>query len=225
MHRQDLRVLVAAESHDVRELFKRVVRAEGGAVVMGEAENVAAVVTMSQNIKPDVVLLDACLPYVNRNDLPLSRVGGLDTAQAIGAQLSGARAVLVTNMDSPSNLSPDLTGQLFRHEAGKRIPFTLHELYDGTSVQFPVFADIESIPWTGDIPDTVPHLMVPFSKEAVYFGGIGLVMGGATSFTVVFAPVGVVIAAAGACAILFGLTSKLLNRLMRRRHLSRTARE
>jgi hypothetical protein len=73
------------------------------------------------------------------------------------------------------------------------------------------------------MPDTLPHVIVPFSQEAIYFGGIGLAMGGVTLFTIVFAPVGVVIAAAGACSILFGLTSKLLNRLTADTHLSAKA--
>jgi CheY-like chemotaxis protein len=213
MGRQDVRVLVAAEKHPVRELLKRIVWAEKGAVVLGEAENVVGVVTLVRNTNPDIVLLDSCLPYVTRNNLPLSRVGGLDTAQIIGEQLSGTKAVLLTNLNS-ADTSTGLTGQLFRLIDGERVPCTLRSLYDAHELQYPVFADVESSRWIAATQGTLTHREMPYTKEATYFGGIGLVMGGVTLFTVVFAPVGVVIAAAGACALLFGLTGKLINHLV-----------
>jgi two-component system chemotaxis response regulator CheB len=60
-----IRVLIAEDSMTVRELLSNVLNADSEIRVCGEAKNGAEAVTMTQNLKPDIVVMDIHMPEMD----------------------------------------------------------------------------------------------------------------------------------------------------------------
>lgn len=99
MKKQNVRVLIASEYPGVRQFLKQAVE-EGGAAVIGQAHHSFRALALARNLRPDVALVDCNLPYaVGRDTVPLSRISGLDTAQAISEEIPNVRVILLNNLD------------------------------------------------------------------------------------------------------------------------------
>ncbi len=150
MERQNLRVIVASEYPEVQDFLKWMVEREGQAIIVGQAENAIGALALARKVIPDVAVIDCHLPHaVGLDNVPLSRLSGLDTAQNIHEDNADAEVILLNSLDKVSLLPKD--GQdsddvaFFCSDVnGVNTSFTLEELYDRpVSPNSPIFADVK----------------------------------------------------------------------------------
>ncbi len=210
MQRQNLRVMLASEYPRVRHFLREVVEEEAGAVIVGQAENATKALTLTRNLRPDVAIIDCYLPHsIGLDSVPLSRIGGLDTAQAISAEIPNTRVIVLTNLNAEvlqeDDLSQEVSVFLSVEITGANIPFTLHELYHkATEPGALVFANVEAKPRA-----VLRQKVTNISDKAVLFGGLGILGGLSLMLTVILAGAGVVLASVGAATMFLGLVGKL----------------
>lgn len=61
----EIRVLIAEDHETVREGLRMIVDAQADMLVVGEAANGRAAITLAQELKPDVLLMDVSMPELN----------------------------------------------------------------------------------------------------------------------------------------------------------------
>src|SRR3990170_4440534 len=99
MGRRNIRVILASGNPSVRHFLRGAVEGEPGTTVIGQAENATKALVMARNLRPDIAIIDSYLPHsVSLETVPLSRIGGLDAAQAAFEEIPNLRVVLL-NMD------------------------------------------------------------------------------------------------------------------------------
>jgi len=217
MERKDVRVIVASESPKVQYFLREVVEEEGGVATVGQAQDASEVLTLARNLSPDVAIIDCYLPYVvGFDDIPLSRIGGLDIAQAISGEIPNIRVILLNNLDAEvsSGYGLGLGKVVFfsRKTNGSNTPFTLQQLYQETEPPSSlVFANVEVKQQV-----VLRQKVASISDKAIFFGGLAIAGGWLLTITMVFAPVGVPLALAGVATMLLGLAVKLTPSLWRR---------
>lgn len=216
MKSNNIRVVLASDSSQARSVLRQVVEREAGGVVIGEAENSARALVLTKNLRPDITIIDTSLPYVvGLDDVPLSRIGGLDTAQSIVERSPKTQVVLLGNLD-PSVLSEhELYGAaetaLTREKLDRSIPFTLHDLSEREQFDNSVvFANL----------GLKAHQAHGRSSDII-FGGMfigALVMGIGWMMMIALwlIPLGFYVAAAGAALLAVSLVAKLLRPAWRR---------
>lgn len=136
MKRQSVRVIVASEYPEVRHFLRETVEREPGTVIIGQAENAARALSLARKLRPDVAIIDSALPHTFGLDaVPLSRIGGLDTALAAAEEIPNMRVVLLSNLDTEilpgRRLSSGSVPIFSREVMGASIPFTIQELCHG----------------------------------------------------------------------------------------------
>ena len=145
----NIRVMVASEHDAIRRLLRRVVRDEPGIEVAVEARNEVETAVRAREARPDIALVDFGLPHSTGLDsVRLSRISGLDTAQALSNEMPDTRVVLLTNLDTDTlttrRLSSDTAVRLATGTNGGRRPLTLRELcFEGVGRHSPIFASVE----------------------------------------------------------------------------------
>ncbi len=217
MQRQKVRVVLASEYSQARHFLRDVVEEEGGAVIVGQAENASKALTLARNLRPDIALIDCHLPHaVGLDTVALSRIGGLDTAQNISGEVPNTRAILLYNLDeevlSKYGLGSSNVAFFSREINGVSIPFALQELYhEVLAPNAIIFANVEV-----KQQDALRQKIASISDKAVLFGGIGIVGGLCLMLTVILAGAGVFLALAGAAVMFLGLAGKLTASLWRR---------
>ncbi len=217
MQKQKVRVMVASEYPEVRYFLKQALEKAGDGVIVGQAPDSVTALALTRNLRPDIALIDSYLPEVSQQGaVPLSRMVGLDIAQAITEEIPGTRVVLLSDLNDkvlPEDAwTPDKVLLFCQNNQGANVCFTLQALYRQTwPLNQPVFAnvDVES--------QILPQQKVStLSDKAVFFGGLGIAGGWLTTLTIFLAPVGIAIAAIGATSVLLGLGAKLTSGLWRR---------
>ncbi|MBI4188175.1 MAG: hypothetical protein HY529_03100 [Chloroflexi bacterium] len=215
MLKRNVRVVVASEYPRARDFLKGVVEGEEGGVIVGQAPDATRALTLTRNLRPDAVIIDCYLPHtVGLDTIPLSRMGGLDTAQAIAEEIPNTQVILLRNLDLKHlpeySLGRDSVSSFSREKLGVNTPFKLHELFQSNMVSPNdlVFADI-----------VVKPRAVPTQKgnsatdKIMLFGGLGVLGGWFLILTIFFAPVGIFVALAGGVTMLLGLAVRLMNSL------------
>lgn len=208
MQRHNMRVMLASEHPDVQHFLRGVVEQEDG-VIVGQAENATKALTLARQLRPDVALVDCYLPHtVGLDSVALSRIGGLDAAQAISQESPKTRVVLIPNLSEES-----LSQQAWGHNNGaffavktngSTIPFALQALYQKVALSDSViFANVEMK------PRVIPRQQSRLTDKAIFFGGLSFVGGWFLVLTIFLAPLGIGLAAAGAATMLLGLVGKL----------------
>lgn len=214
MKRQTVRVVLASEHPRALDLLREVVEKEEG-VVVGEAENAAKALSLTRSLRPDVAIVDSYLPYVvGLDDVPLSRVGGLDTAQTIVERTPDTRVVLLNNLDparlSLSELRNAGTAILAREQRDETVPFTLRDLYrQEWSDNGVVFANLGVSPQEARARATKANILF----GGTLLGGLALVTGWMLVITLWLVPAGVYLAAAGAGILALSLAARGLARI------------
>lgn len=216
MERGRLRVLLAAEYPEARHFLKKIVEDEDGAVIVGQAENGIKAVALARRLRPDVAIVDSYLPHTLGIDaLPLSRIGGLDVAQAISEEIPNVRVVLLDGhadkVRPQLNWSGNSAVSFCREERKSCIPFTLSDLYQETVPVNPlVFARV------GAHSQAVAGQRVSnLSDKAIFFGALALLGGWFLIMTMALAVAGIYLAVAGGIVLALGLAGKLGYRALR----------
>lgn len=210
MQRRSVRVILASEYPEVRYFLREAVEGEAGAVIVGLAENATKALTLARNLRPDVAIIDCYLPHaIGLDTVPLSRIGGLDTAQTISEEIPNIRVIMVNNLDVKAlperGLSVDSVTSFSRKRKEGEIPFTLQELYQETEPLTPlVFANINM-----QRRVSLRQKVADISDKAILFGGLSILGGLSLILTVILAGAGAFLAVAGAATIFLGLMGKL----------------
>jgi CheY-like chemotaxis protein len=210
MQRQNVRVILASEYPRVRNFLREVVEEEPGAIIIGQAETASKALTLARTLRPDVAIIDGGLPHtVGLDAVPLSRIGGLDTAQTTSEEIPNARVILLNNLDAEASTEGSLSSEgaaLFSREImGASVPFTLQELC--LEAEMPgglVFASVQSRPGI-----SLRHKVASLSDKAVLFGGLGMLGGLILMLTVVLSEAGFILAIAGATTMFLGMVGKV----------------
>ncbi len=217
MKRQNVRIMLAAEYPEVRYFLREVAEAEAGVAIVGQAENATKALTLARHLRPDVAIIDSQLPHaVGLDTVPLSRIGGLDTAQAISEEIPNTRVILLNNLDEavlPKQSLDSDGGAFFSREIiGTNTPFTLQKLYhEAEQLSTLVFANVEVKPRA-----VFRQRVSTISDKAVLFGVLGILSGVVLMLTVILAGAGVFLAVAGAATMFLGLMGKLTASLRRK---------
>lgn len=219
MSKQVARVIVASEYPKMRYRLKELVEDEPGAVVIGQAENASRALALARKLRPDFAIIDSYLPHVIGLDaVPLSRVGGLDTAQIISEEIPHVRVILLTNMEGGiplgSSLGQDLALSFTRKELEASVPLKLRELYCDTVKPCPlVFANVEPIPLA-----SAQEKSASLSGTAIFLGSLGILVGLGLIATMFLATAGAFIALAGGLTMFLGIAGKLMSSFRSRPH-------
>ncbi|MBI4300767.1 MAG: response regulator [Chloroflexi bacterium] len=209
------RVLLASEQPDVRQLLAGVVQREPGAFVVGQAENGVKAVALARSLRPDVVVVDSCLPHVvGLDSVPLSRIGGLDTATSISQELPAARVILLGNLSmavyEKSGPGGDAQVRLYSQTAKIDLTVRLGELRRGTVTEGEVlFANLE-------VTERAParHKAVEVAEKAAFVSGLAIMGGLGLMLTLILAQAGVLLALAGVAGLLVSLAVRTVAAMM-----------
>ncbi len=169
---------------------------------------------LARNLRPDFAIIDSYLPHtIGLDTVPISRAGGLDTAQAISEEIPNARVILVTNMEagiSPGDsLGPDLALSFSKKELEATVPLKLWELRCDPGQPCPlVFANVEMRSRA-----TLEQKVDDISDKAMFLGGLGILIGLGLAATMFLAWVGAFVALAGGVAMFLGVVGKLASSL------------
>ncbi|MEE8373313.1 MAG: response regulator [Dehalococcoidia bacterium] len=222
MKNRTTRVVLASEYPEVRYRLGGLVKKEKGSVVVGEAANSVTATTLARSLRPDVVIMDSRLPYLEGLDtVALSRVGGLDAAQAISQEIQSTRVILVSNLDTnvfgQRYLSPDHEVYLSRQTAEGSVPLTLREVSDlALQMSVPIFANVETqepksfreqVAEDG-VGGKALLIVIENSDRARLLGIFAVIGGLGLIATYILAPIGMALAAIGAGALLLGVAGK-----------------
>src|SRR4029079_11821477 len=93
---RQVRIAIADDHQIFRDGLKRLLESEPGFEVVAEASDGIDAIRMSQDIRPDVLLLDVAMP----------RMGGLDALAALAN--NGPRVILLTAAIPPTDLLNDI---------------------------------------------------------------------------------------------------------------------
>ena len=206
--------MLASEYPEMRSFLKEIVEAEDKAVIVGQAGNAIKALTLAKNLRPDVAIIDSYLPHtIGLDTIPLSRIGGLDTAQTISEEIPDIRVVL---LNSPKvRVSPERSwawdggASLCKESNGSCIPFTLGELRQEIVPSGAlVFAKVEA-----DTEAALSQKVTSLSDKAIFFGALGIMGGWLLIITMFLAGAGVFVALAGATTMLLGLAGKIITSL------------
>ena len=89
-----VRILIADDHPIFRDGLRRLLESEPGFEVVGEAQDGAEAVTMTRELRPDVLLLDLAMP----------RVTGLGTMKELSGSGDPVRAILLTAQIEPAEI-------------------------------------------------------------------------------------------------------------------------
>jgi DNA-binding NarL/FixJ family response regulator len=82
----EIRILIADDHLLFREGIRKLLEAEGGFIVVGEATNADEAIGIAQNVRPDVLLLD----------LSISKANGLEVLRQLAESRSASHILLLT---------------------------------------------------------------------------------------------------------------------------------
>ncbi len=207
MQSQNVRVLLASERPETRSFLRHLVENEDKTVIVAEAENGARAMNLARNLRPDVALIDSYLPsVVGMDNIPLSRVGGLDVAQSISEEIPRMKVVLLNSPNdrvmAESVWKPEKHALLCRESNEACIPFTLSELGDLKDSGSVIFANVKTK------ANEIPEPKIRLSDKVILTGVLGVIAGWLMILTMFLAAIGMYVVLAGIVASVFGLVAK-----------------
>jgi hypothetical protein len=142
----------------------------------------------------------------------MSRVSGLDAAQAMHDELPETAVVLLNNLDeevlAQRGLSTHIPAIMTAEGTDASVPLEMPDLRAaGAEAGEIVFANVQPQPWKIAAPTASG-----FDEKALYIGGFVFFAGWAMILTMFLAQIGVFVVAAGALSMLAGFGVKLLKR-------------
>ena len=122
-----IRVLIADDHAVVREGIRHVLSSDGGFDVVGEATNGAQAVTLAEELRPDVVVLDLSMPELS----------GLDAAARIRERVPGARVLVLSIHDHEEyvlqSVRAGAQGYLRKDSSPAELRGAIRTVYEGGS--------------------------------------------------------------------------------------------
>ena len=214
MDRRNTRVLLACEHLETRSVLRRIVQSEDRATIVAEAENSVRAMELVQRLRPDVAVVDSCLPHiVGCDELRMSRMAGLDVAQTISEEIPSTRVVLLNRISRHSGIDSVMRSYtnpfLCRENMETCVPFTLQDLRQEPSTERSVvFANLDEKPSRGST-----KWKLQLSDGMVFFG----LLISAVGWTMYVNPyqsesnLGVFVILTGAAVVLSGLAGRLIS--------------
>ena len=215
----NLRAIVASEHPHKRHLLTDVIEREPGVVVVGQAGNALKAKSLARSLRPDVVLVDSCLPYnVGLDTVRLSRISGLDTAMDISQELPKSMVILLPNTDimvyQENGLYGNTKAYLYAQTAATNIPIRLRELYyKKTPAASLVFANVK----IGE-QVSLRQRVIEICERATLYSGLAALGGLVLIITLVLAGAGAFLAAGGFAGLLLSLAGRAIVTYWPKRH-------
>ena len=129
-----IRILIADDHPVVRDGLRGMLGAEDDLDVVGEAGDGAAVLTLVDELEPDVILMDLRMPGTS----------GLEAIRALTARGSRARVLVLTTYDTDRDVVPALeagaTGYLLKDSPRAELVRAIHSAARGEAVLAPSVA-------------------------------------------------------------------------------------
>lgn len=211
MQKQNVKVLLASEYSHVRDFLSEVIEQEDGVDIIGQAQDARHALTLTRNLRPDVAVIDSYLPHdAVLDSIPLSRINGLDTAQAIFKEMPNTRVILLNNSESDGLSKQGLA--LYVPEAysiqsrganvsffGTRDPY--REVVEPSDL---IFASVQVKPSVA-----LHRKATTITDKVIFLGSLAFAIGWLLTITMIFLPIGVPLALAGGITVLLGLAWKL----------------
>ena len=186
--------MVATEQPEVRRNLESKFGAKPGFVIVGAAESSVKAMSLVRSLRPDVAVIDSALPHdLPLDSSPLSRVGGLDTAQAISEEMPHTRVVLLTDADTWTTL----------HTTGGLDLETLladEHTTDEAAAAEPAF--------TGSASESAGRPRKGPADKSISIGLLLSFLGFIMIITVLMAPYGVALLAIGLLTVAIGLIAR-----------------
>lgn len=216
MHDNILRVVVASEHPEFRQMLVGVAEREAGVVVVGQADNAVRAMEMARRLRPEVAIVDRDLPYMTGVDsVRLSRMSGLDTAVGISKAMPRVATMLVAQPEriasaqQVSRSEPELW--VYGDSGGAGIPVSLRDLIG----QPP--ATVETVFGGVRLREivSVRNRLNEIADKAVIGGGLTILSGLALMVSIILAGPGVALAGAGVVILTLGIIAKLVSSVWR----------
>ncbi|MBI4321776.1 MAG: hypothetical protein HY675_25060 [Chloroflexi bacterium] len=176
------------------------VRNELRGVVAGEADNAVKAVALARTLRPDLMVVDDRLPHmVGLDGVRLSRIAGLDAALSVVHELPRAKVLLVSHTEAA--LAAD------NHRNGNgRMELCLYPRADAVAGQPErqvIFAALRE-----KATPALRRRVITVSETGVLVGGLSMLGGLGLMLTILLAPAGVTLAAAGGLVLLLSLGAR-----------------
>jgi len=202
--------MVATEQSSIREILESKVKEKPGFIIVGEAESAIKAMSLARTLRPDVAIIDSALPHnFGIDSVPLSRIGGLDTAQAISEEMPDTRVILLTNTDTW--MVPNKTVELDIEEV-------LKGNFDGRQTLVAEPAQPEPSPPpvsftradTVDVPSEVGKQNL--ADSSIFIGLLMCLLGGIMIVSLLMAPAGLFVLGLGIAVTAFGAVVGMFRR-------------
>ena len=217
MQKQNVQVLLASEYSQVRDFLSEVIEQEGGVDIIGQAQDARHALTLTRNLRPDVAVIDSYLPHDAELDcIPLSRINGLDTAQAIFKEMPNTRVILLSNSESEvlskQSLALAVPEVYSIQSMGVNVSFGTRDPYrEVVEPSDLIFASLQVKPSMA-----LHRKATTIIDKAIFFGSLAFAIGWLLTITMIFLPIGVPLALAGGITVLLGLAWKLTGSSLRK---------
>ncbi len=215
--KEGARVVIASEQPQAQYFLRELIEGVGQAVVVAQAPNASTALAVTRHLRPDVVIIDCYLPHVIGMDrVALSRVGGLDVAEAISEEMPKTRVVLLNNMDTVAPLdrrfSSDPNSVYSIESMGAKLTFIPSEVeYDKVVASPIIFANISAKAHTPPVMKGIKP-----GDKIMLLGGSGIVVGWILILTIMLAPIGLALVLAGGLTVSFTLAARMVSSWWRR---------
>lgn len=129
-----IRVLIADDHVVVREGLRALIEAKPDMELVGEAQDGAEAVLLAHSLKPDVILLDLVMPYMD----------GIEAISEIRRENPTARILVLTSFAGDDKVFPAIKagalGYLLKDSSSQALIQAIREVYRGESSLHPTIA-------------------------------------------------------------------------------------
>jgi hypothetical protein len=210
MQKQNVQVLLAVEYSQVRDFLSEVIEQEDGVDIIGQAQDTGHALTLMRTLRPDVAVIDSYLPHdAGLDSILLSRINGLDTAQAISKEMPNTRVILLHNSKSDV---------LSKQSLALAVPEVYSIQSRGINVSLGMRDPCREVVEPSDLifasvqvkPSIALHRKATtIIDKVIFFGSLAFAIGWLLTITMIFLPIGIPLALVGGITVLLGLGWKL----------------
>jgi NarL family two-component system response regulator LiaR len=161
---EKIRILLADDHTILRSGIRSLLEDEPGLSVIGEAEDGRTAVSMTSQLKPDVVIMDIAMPLLN----------GLEATRQIKAQCPGVRVLILTMHDNEEYIRQVLEagamGYILKDAAARELISAIRSVHRGESVLSPAITRLvieDYLRWGGVRPQQNSDALSPREREVL----------------------------------------------------------